>query len=617
MTSACSFTVPCSLVGGHSLSSSDLLVRSYRWMGLVDGRYAHWDDIAGLSVPPAHPRPAPISSHPAPSPVDVIRFGTYLRSHPDQRFVRYVLQGLSEGFRIGAVGSVEFQSSARNHSSSRENPGVVLSYIQSECSAGCLLGPLTPSPVVHVSPIGLVPKSDRPDAWRMIVDLSHPQGHSVNDAIPSTLCSPQYPSIDDAVAVVLSLGRHTQLVKIDLKSAYRVLPVHPADRQLLGVRWGDQVFVDLCLPFGLRSAPKIFTAFADAVAWSLKAAGVPLLFHYLDDFLIFGRPGSDEGLRYRQIALQVLEDLNIPVAWPKLEGPSTLVTFLGILIDTIRLELRLPLPKLARLRSLLSQWCRRRSGSRAGFESLLGHLSQAAIVVRPGRIFLRHLFTLLSRCPRDRRFVHLDRMARADLLWWDCFLVDWHGTSLFSPPVGQGIQLHSDASGNFGCGAVSSGSWFQVRWPGSWSQVHIAAKEMLPIVLAAATWGASWYRKHVTFFSDNMAVVAVIQCRTTGDPILLHLLRCLYFYAAYYQFTYVACHVSGLSNLAADALSRDYMPLFHSLIPQARRVEVSPAVLDLLVFRRPDWGSPDWTALFRASLHSPSPQLHSRPTAQR
>ena len=131
------------------------------------------------------------------------------------------------------MGSVEFQSSARNHSSSQENPDVMLSYIHSKCSAGRLLGPRPPSSAVHVTPIGLVPKNDQPGAWRMIVDLSHPQGYR---AILYTLCSPQYPSIDDAVAVILSLGRYTQLVKIDLKSAYRVLPVHPMDRQLLGVR---------------------------------------------------------------------------------------------------------------------------------------------------------------------------------------------------------------------------------------------------------------------------------------------------------------------------------------------------------------------------------------------
>ena len=110
MMSACSFTVLCCLVGNHILSSPDLLVSSYRWMDLVDGLYAHWDDLTGLSVPPAHPRPASISSHPAPSPVDVSRFGMYLRSHPDQRFVQYVLQGLSKCFWIGAVGSIEFQS---------------------------------------------------------------------------------------------------------------------------------------------------------------------------------------------------------------------------------------------------------------------------------------------------------------------------------------------------------------------------------------------------------------------------------------------------------------------------------------------------------------------------
>ena len=219
-----------SVADGHILSPSDLLTRSRRWMGLIDGRYIYWDDLVGLSAPP------PISSCPAPTPVAVGCFDVYLRSHPDRRFVGYVLQGLREGFRIGAMGTVEIQSSAHNRSSSRENPGVVSSFIQSESSAGRLLGPLPPSPWVHVSPVGLVPKNDSSGSWRMIVDLSHPRGRSVNDAIPPIFCSPQYPSVDDAVAFILSLGRHTQLVKIDLKSAYRILPIHPMDRQLLGIR---------------------------------------------------------------------------------------------------------------------------------------------------------------------------------------------------------------------------------------------------------------------------------------------------------------------------------------------------------------------------------------------
>ena len=60
-------------------------------------------------------------------------------------------------------------------------------------------------------------------------------------------------------------------------------------------------------------------------------------------------------------------------------------------------------------------------------------------------------------------------------------------------------------------------------------------------------------------FSYNLAAVAVIQQRLTRDPFLLHLLWCLYFYAAHFKFTYVTCHASGLSNVAEDALSRDYI----------------------------------------------------------
>ena len=103
------------------------------------------------------------------------------------------------------MGSMEIQSSAHNHSSSMENSGVVSSFIKSECSAGRLLGSLPPSPLVHVSPIGLVPKNDQPGSWRMIVDLSHLQISSVDDAIPPVFFSPNTYSL--AMQLLLSVCR--------------------------------------------------------------------------------------------------------------------------------------------------------------------------------------------------------------------------------------------------------------------------------------------------------------------------------------------------------------------------------------------------------------------------
>ena len=62
------------------------------------------------------------------------------------------------------------------------------------------------------------------------------------------------------------LGHGTLLAKIDVESAYRLIPVHPSDRSLLGIQWKGKVCNGM-LPFCLRSAPKLFTTVADALEW--------------------------------------------------------------------------------------------------------------------------------------------------------------------------------------------------------------------------------------------------------------------------------------------------------------------------------------------------------------
>ena len=120
----------------------------------------------------------------------------------------------------------------------------------------------------------------------------HPQGASINDTIDSSHCSLHYASIEDAVQVVQHLGPGTLLAKLDLRKAYRVIPVHSDDHALLGIKWESQVYIDTALPFGLCSAPKIFSAVADALAWAFHCRGIRWQLHYLDDFLFFGPPGQ-------------------------------------------------------------------------------------------------------------------------------------------------------------------------------------------------------------------------------------------------------------------------------------------------------------------------------------
>ena len=78
------------------------------------------------------------------------------------------------------------------------------------------------------------------------------------------------------------------LAKMDVKQAFRNIPVHPADRACLGMLWEDTLHIDAILPFGLRSAPLLFSAVADALQWIMMRRGVRLLFHYIDDFMTVG-----------------------------------------------------------------------------------------------------------------------------------------------------------------------------------------------------------------------------------------------------------------------------------------------------------------------------------------
>ena len=336
--------------------------------------------------------------------------------HPDRRFADCISQGVWEGFRIGFDYTSRRESASRNMRSTVEHPEAVYRYLEDECSKGRVLGPFPPSsvPQVHVSRLGVVPKKGI-DKWRLILDLSSPEGRSVNDGIRPELCSLSYVSVDDAARMATRAGQGALLAKVDIKSAYRLVPVHPEDRLLLGMAWNGAVFVDTVLPFGLRSAPKIFTALADALEWMIRRQGIQTVLHYLDDFLIVGQPNADQCAVDLQRLLEVFASLRVPVAMEKLEGPTTRLVFLGIELDTKSMCMRLPPEKLEELRVLLGEWQSRKFCRIRELRSLVGKLQHACKVVRPGRTFAGCLTS--SRGPHPGVSPSCASMQRSVLTW--------------------------------------------------------------------------------------------------------------------------------------------------------------------------------------------------------
>lgn len=478
-----------------------------------------------------------------------------------------------------------------------EHKDVVEKYIGGECAAKRLLGPFDRShfPHVHVSPFGVIPKSE-PGKWRLILDLSSPEGGSVNDGISKELCSLSYMSIDDVAARVVRLGRGALMAKFDLKSAYRNIPVHPDDRWLLGMVWEDRLFVDTALPFGLRSAPIIFNAVAEALAYIMRKDGIKEIDHYLDDFSLVGPPESKACQEDLDTALETCNRLGFPVAEEKTEGPATLITLLGIELDSVRLQLRLPLEKLQKLRELVTKWRRQKVCTKKELQSLSGHLSHACKVIRPGRRFLRGLFGLISQFRRQDHMIRLNSAFRADLEWWHMFATSWNGVSMMREATKEHdrkVEIWTDASGSWGCGGLWGVRWFQVAWSAwpDFAEASIAAKELLPIIVAVAIWGPWWRGNVVLCHCDNQSVVDVVRGGYGRDSRLALMLRCLFFLEAKFDCSLSAMHVPGIQNEAADSISRNNLNKFFHLNPQA---QPQPSQIPADLVGRLVTGSP-WT----------------------
>ena len=136
------------------------------------------------------------------------------------------------------------------------------------------------------------------------------------------------------------------------------------------------------------------------------------------------------------------------------------------------------------------------------------------------------------------------------------------------PSKRPSVHTYSDASGTYGCVAFDSHlNWFQLVWPISWVSIGIAAKELLPVIVAATLWGHTQSGEHVAFHADNMAVVAVLQHKTAKDLFLTDIVCCLGLYAAWFKSEFSYSHIPGNQNTAVDALSRDNLDLFSLLSP--------------------------------------------------
>lgn len=482
-----------------------------------------------------------------------------LLKHYRQSEVDFLKHGFKQGFSLQYTGTRECRH-AQNLLSAKQQPEILLQKISKEIALGRIAGPFSYPPFdnLRISPLGLVPKKD-PGEFRVIHHLSYPAGQSINDGIPSQEKTVQYESLDHAISLIQKWGTGALLAKTDIESAFRIIPVHPKDHELLGMQIDNSFYYDKCLPMGCATSCNIFERFSTALHWILEqvfnASGVV---HVLDDFLFVGPPSSQKCNEDLQKFLSLCNQSGVPIKESKTVNPTTCLVFLGIELDTCLRVARLPQDKIHKIRESLTSFLHKKKATLKELQSLLGLLNFACQVVIPGRPFLRRLIDLTKGLSKPNHHVRLNREAKLDLHMWSNFIEHFNGVSMFLSEKWESsnhLSMFTDAS-NLGYAAILGKKWFFGSWSDQLSHFHINIKELFPITVALELWGQTLRNRSVLFFSDNAAVVAIINKQTSKEKHMMILVRRLVLAALRFNIHFRAKHIPGKLNVFADYLSR-------------------------------------------------------------
>ncbi len=191
-------------------------------------------------------------------------------------------------------------------------------------------------------------------------------------------------------------------------------------------------------------------------------------------------------------------------------------------------------------------------------------------MVTPGTAFLRRLYDLTQGVLRPHHFIRLRSEVKNDLRVWLGFLSSFNGVYFFRNEVWENsikLKLFTDAAGAIGFGAIFGNAWCYGEWPPHWLHRNIAFLEFFPIVLSLCLWGQKMRNQSILFFTDNEALVHVINKQSCRDKTLMVFVRKLVSICLDNNILFRAKHIPGTHNTLADCLSRLQVQTFQKLAP--------------------------------------------------
>lgn len=427
------------------------------------------------------------------------------------------------------------------------------------------------SPCLCIHAFGAVPKGD--SDFRAIVDCSMPEGTCVNGCTDDCRSTFSYNSVG---TVTDNLQSGDYMATVDIKDAYRSLNTHPSCRERQGLVWdfgkGKVYLRDNRLCMGLSSSPFVFSKVSDFVVRCLVREGHSNCVNYLDDYCVTAR-SEKECVAAQARLVAILRRLGFHISYKKLTHPAQVVRFLGIEIDAVNLELRLPQDKLESLKDLLMQFLKKKKATKKELERLAGLLAHACKVVRGGRTFSRRVYDMVASCKERGHKTRLNAEFRKDVMWWVEFVSTFNGKAKIIPTEAPTIAIYSDASlkgfgalhgadwlaGNFGKEG-SMRTWLGHHWVTGDDEDcvtrNINVLELWPILKAVERWCGQWSNKTVVVVTDNTQVRAAINTGRSTNKTTMKWLRQIFWLSISHNFDLQSVYINTKNNVICDSLSR-------------------------------------------------------------
>ena len=370
--------------------------------------------------------------------------------------------------------------------------------------------------------------------------------------------------------------------KSDLKSAFRHLGIKPSDWCLLVMKAESPIdnkmyyFIDKCLPFGASISCAHFQDFSDALSYIVKCKTLRDNINYLDDFFFAAARKwlCDNDI---QVFLNVCRDINFPVSMDKTQWGTDLIIFLGLLIDTRRRKVFIPIEKVERAMNLIQRFLAKKKGTIEEVQQLCGILNFFSKCIIPARAFTRRMYSMLEgqlAVMKKHHHISLKSDVRTDLELWQVFLrnpsvyarnfCDFSNTY-----TANDIDMFTDSSANpeLGCGGYCGSAWFAAQWSSFVKEVKpsINYLELYAVTVAVVLWVERFRDQKIALFCDNMSVVNMINNSSSTCRNCMVLIRIIVLQGLIHNVSITAKHVMGSRNAMADALSRKKFNTFRQM----------------------------------------------------